>query len=227
MNRALVIPVFFSGFILALLVFGFNTPLLPKFQISYSLPGSWPDWIGSISTTFAVLVALIIAIWGKFLGELFVKSSIVITGFKSNIQYFGDIPQGQSRLIIENQGNASAEDVEVYVDRIVDDGNARANFIPVPLSWTHYGQSQRSFHPNQYGYLDLCRIDDNRLYDQNPNLVLSRGQGVKSYEEIHSEDTELLLVIFQKSGHVTKYDIHLKWRRGMDGYVRVEKITKI
>lgn len=208
------INLFLLGSLTTLLVFGFNTPFLPDFQVKYTISGSQPEWVTALSTIGAVLAALGIAVWSKSLGELFYKSNIVIKDKLENIQENrqGE-KQGHTRLLFENQGNATAEDVEVYVSNIYDEDQSRANFLPVPLSWTHDGRSRRSFHPNQYGYLDFCRIDNVDNPNKTPKLVLVAGGGIPAYEDISSNTNKIELTVFEKSGQTKKYEVSIEYRR--------------
>ena len=95
--------------------------------------------ITAFGTLAAVIVALAIAVWGERLKKWGgYKPEIVILRSLENIQEDrSGTRQGQTRLIFENHGEATAEDVEVYVNMIYDNGIQRQNFIGVPLSWTH------------------------------------------------------------------------------------------
>lgn len=218
---------FLLGFSLALIIFGFFTPLFPNFLIRYTVERSLPDWITAISTTLAVFTALGISLWRKSLEEFFYKPDINLLDSLKNFQEYTDkkVTQGQTRLLIKNTGNGTAIDVEAYVSKIYDNGNPRTNFIAVPLYWTHNG-SRRDFHPNQFGYLDFCRID--RLNDPNckPKLVLAAGAGVPTYEEIREKLTTVELIIFQKSGQIKSYSIDLDWLNNLEP-VRVIKFSEI
>lgn len=212
------------GFLLALLIFGFNTPLLPEFQITYGIPSSWPEWLTALGTIGTALVAVIIAIWRDDLEKLLHRPKMIIhTNSLENIQNH----QGQTRLIFENKGKATARDVEVYINKIFDNNtDARENFIAVPLSWTHDGRPKRDFHPNQFGYLDLCRINNVGAPSKDPVFVLSAGAGVPTYQEIKSGKTKIELIIFQASGQKNIYEVHLSWKEPQQN-VNVASIKKI
>lgn len=218
---------FVLGVIITLIILDLYPPTsLPKSQISFMVQGSLPEWLTAIGTLLAVFSALGIAIYGRSLGEWRYKSDLRIVKPLENIQPESNHTTGQTRLLIKNEGNAISEDVEVYVNKLLDNGHERRNFLPVPLYWTHWGSSKRNFHPNQFGYLDLCRRAEINDPNEIPKLVLQAGAGVSTYENIRSGKTELELIFFQKSGEIRKYKILLEWRRGQP-YAHVAKHTEI
>lgn len=192
-------------------------------SIEFKAESSIADWLSAIGSVSAALAALTIAIWGKSLKNIFYKPNLELLGAIENIQN----NQGHTRLIFKNQGNATAEEVEAYVNNVTDNGVLRAGFLPVPLSWTHNGwPPSRSFHPNQVGYLDLCRRDDINDLNSKPILVLAAGAGVPLYQDIYSGETKIKLVVYQKSGQVIFYELILKWQLDVS-YVHLEKFTQL
>jgi len=212
---------FFFGFLTALIIFGFNTPLLPNFQVLYSISGSWPEFLTSIGTLLAVIVAL----FGDQLRSKILPSDIRIVDKWQNVQN----NQGQTRLLFRNIGKSSAHEVEIYLNKIVDNNVTRQGFLPVPLIWTHTPgtETKRDLHPKQFGYyLDICRVDNIADTTTNPKIPLIFGAGVEKYEMIHHGQTTLELAVSQKSGELITYDVGLEWIRGEDKFVRVVKFTK-
>lgn len=222
------ISYFLLGVLLTLLIFGFIFPLFPSFSIDFLLPGSRSEGISAIISLTSSIVALTIATWGirlRRFGDY--KSNIKIADWLGNIQENeAHTKQGQTRLKFENNGKNIAEDVEVYVDKIYDNGRLRKNFISVPLTWTHSGSLKRSFQERQYGYLDLCRRDNIEVETSTPKLVLIPGAGIPTYQNLGEGDTVLRLMIFQKYGKRKTYRIHLNWVANQP-LVRVTKIVKV
>ncbi len=208
-----VVPSFLFGFLIALIIFGFNTPLLPKFQIIYSLPASWPEFSTAIGTISAALVALFLGLWGILKDVVNKPNMKRIDHYENPQANRQNITQGHTRLKFLNDGSKVAEDVIVYVDKLIEDGNPRPNFLPVPLSWTHDGRYIRNFAPHEVWFLDLCR-KDNIENDQNPILVLGAGQGIPDYEDIHEGNTTLRIRLSHKSGQIRNFQIDLDWHFG-------------
>lgn len=185
--------------------------LLSK-QVILNINKGFVGWVTALATTAAVIVAL----FGKEIREFIFPSNIKIVSSKENLQ----IPnpelhapiQGHTRLLMKNFGRTSAYDVEIYVTKLTDPDRVRDDFLPVPLCWTHNGL-KRSFHPNQFGYLDLCRIDNQCV---NPKLALIPGAGVFNYETILEGTTILELTSFETSGKAKKYNVALNWKPGMN-----------
>lgn len=210
MKSTLVFIGFILGIITTLVIFG----VIP-FQFIFTIQGSSVETLGTLGTWGAIAIALSIAIWGDWFKKIPFKSNMQIPLEKiwADTQQYSPITQGHVRLYFINRGNITAEDVEVYVNKIYDDANQeRKSFLPVPLSWTHSGLAKRNFHPNQFGYLDFCRIDDISDSTQKLKLVLSAGAGVSNYEDIRSKTTKLEVVIFQKWGKVKTFEIILEWQ---------------
>lgn len=159
-------------------------------------------------------------------------SEIEITDFFANVQFYAnpkssnEIAQGHTRLLFRNNGNDVANNVEVYISKILDNDKVRDNFLPVPLSWTHDGKSKRNFNPKQYGYLDLIRRNNIETESCKPKLVLVAGQGVENYENISEGNSKLFLDIFQENGMLIKYQVDIEWTANSP-CARVINIQKI
>ncbi|MBK8483661.1 MAG: hypothetical protein IPL31_04755 [Saprospiraceae bacterium] len=64
------------------------------------------------------------------------------------------------RLVIENDSNNIAEQVEFDILEVKDNDTLRSNFIPAPHSWTHIeNNSLRDIFPHQTVYLDIIRMN--------------------------------------------------------------------
>lgn len=218
--------IFLFGFLAALIIFGFNTPLLPKFQITYTLPTSWAELLTAIGTILTAIVAVSVALWGQTLRKIFYQADMKLVGHHENRQTSRDgNTQGQTRLKFLNDGGSIAEDVIIYVNAIIENGAPRPEFLPVPLSWTHDGRYMRNFAPHEIWYLDLCRR--NKVDDENlPTLVLAAGAQVPVYEDINEGKTTLEVRLSHKSGQIRDYKIDLFWELGLP-YVKVEKISEV
>lgn len=222
----LAVPFFLIGFLVALIIFGFNTPLLPNFRIVYTIPASWPEFLTAVGTILAVVVALSVALWGETLKRLFYKSNMRLIDYHENLQKSRTgLTQGHTRLKFLNDGQSIAEDVIVYVNTIIEQGHPRPDFLPVPLSWTHDGRYIRNFAPHEIWYLDLCRRN-NIVDDNKPVLVLAAGQQVPTYEDINEGMTILKIKLSHKSGEIRNYTIALFFEAGLP-YVKVKKIKEI
>lgn len=209
------LPPFLIGVLVTLLIFGFNTPFLKNFQVSFTLAGSQFEWLTAIGTLTASVIALIIAIWGDRLKSWGgYRPKIVLVDKFENIQENElQQKQGHTRLLFENKGKATAEEVEAYVTNIYDNNNPRRNFLPVPLSWTHDGRSVRNFHVNQFRHLDFSRRDNTEDVNSVPNLVLAAGAGIPAYQKIKIDTNKIELTLFQKSQQKEKYEIYIEWQQ--------------
>lgn len=68
------------------------------------------------------------------------------------------------RLLIKNNGNDIANDVQAEISKLYDGIALRINYLPAPLRWTHsqylvgnnyFYNGNRNIHPGQMAYLDL------------------------------------------------------------------------
>lgn len=220
------ISFFFFGFLAALIIFGFNTPLLPNFQINYPVPASWPEFLTAIGTILTAIIAISLGLWGKTLNQFFYKSDMVLINHHENVQTYRDNRrEGHTRLKFLNNGGSVAKDVIVYIDEIVENDVVRPNFLPVPLAWTHDGRYIRNFAPHEMWYLDLCR-KNNIADNENPILVLAAGQGVTEYDNLNEGTTILRITMSQESGQIKSYQVRLRWRLGND-FVQVERFHPV
>lgn len=125
--------------------------------------------IRDVGSLIASLTALVLAIWGGRMRRIAEKPKLKVG--ENIISHNQPISNGTGsqvhvdsthyRFLIKNEGNATAKDVEVYIEEIANDGVKRDNFLPVPLRWTHYqtkggGQVVRNILPKQSVYLDFC-----------------------------------------------------------------------
>lgn len=119
------------------------------------------DWLVALGTLAAVIVALIIAIWGEYL-RLPSKISIKAVKIVQNSQaYASENELIIYRLIIKNIGKILAKGVRCNLESI-DEGNdgklhPRKNFISIPLNWTHFGVN-RDIAIHEEAYLDVVQI---------------------------------------------------------------------
>lgn len=210
MKFALVSSGFILGMIVTTIIFG----IIP-FQFIFTIPGSPTETLGTVGTWAAIALALSIATWGDWLKRIPFKSNMQIPFEKVwvDIQQYSPVTQGHVRFYFINKGNITAEEVEVYVNKIYDNGNQpRRGFLPVPLSWTHSGLAKRNFHPKQFGYLDFCRVEDISNSSLIPKLVLYAGAGVSNYEDIRTRTTKFVIVVFQRWGNVKTFEVELEWQ---------------
>lgn len=217
------IGVFTAGSFLTLLLFQVY-PTIFWFSVPEPELALWT----AIGTNGAVLVALLLGIWGDWFKQFFFTANlkVPVSEVLINDQQYQPplqksdldgpvwqpptIIQPMVRLFFINEGNSTARDVEVYVTKIYDKGVLRKNFLPVPLPWTHDGKTIRNFHPKQFGYLDFCWAINAFNIGDYPKLILIAGNNVHNYEDIYTDQTNFELTIFQKSGKVKNILVSLK-----------------
>ncbi|MEK7533876.1 MAG: hypothetical protein AAB600_00925 [Patescibacteria group bacterium] len=176
-------------------------------------------------TAFGTLSAVVVALFGDWIRSKLFPSKVRLLEKWQNTQN----NQGHTRLLFRNIGSTTAYEVEIYVNKIIDNGRMRQGFLPVPLIWTHTvgTETKRDIHPKQFGYyLDICRIDDITNFSIEPKLPLIFGAGVARYENIYHGKTTLKLLVSQKFGELINYDVDLEWIRGKDQFVRVLDFRK-
>lgn len=224
----IIIAAFILGVVYTLIIFHLNIAVLSTFPIDVSLIIELFVAIGTISAVFVALFKEpILEKWFGYRPELKIIDSL------ENIQG----RQGCTRIRFENKGKITASDAEVYVSNIYDDNKPRNDFIPVPLYWAHVGISKRDFHPNQYGFLDFCRINhifkgkdldgNERYYAQDdPKLTIQAGAQIATYEDIYQNTNAVELTIFQKFGIVEKVKVHIEWNH-LDPMVKIKKTETI
>lgn len=215
--------IFLIGFLSALLIFGFNTPLLPLLRINYTVKTSWSEFLTALGTILSAVIALVFGLWGEPLKRLILGSDVVILDHHENSQEYrnGNV-EGQTRLELKNIGGVMAENVMVYINEFTEGGRIRKDFFPVALSWTHRdGTYSRNLGAKEVGYLDLARVF-NKVSSEQEGLVLNRpilalainsGAGIPTYENINEGVTELKIRVSQNSGKYKDYAVMLFWKK--------------
>lgn len=179
---------------------------------------------------WAVVVALAIGIFSPPLTEWWrrrpEKSNLVIEGAVVTNQ--GDAASIEEptimalldvgRIIIRNGGRFKAKAVEAYIETIVDSGEIREDFFPMPLLWTHGqlnkdGPTVRDIYPNQTVYLDIFNHMLNRemVGDRSVSLTVAAGNDVPAFSRGALGESVLLVKLYQESGQVTTARIKVVW----------------
>jgi hypothetical protein len=187
--------------------------LLEKFCGPHSFLGIdyrvWP----AIAVIISLVIALFVPWYAERLRRRPRKNNLAKIGTSTNIQedelYVG-------RLIIRNQSNVRAVNVEAYVESIVDNGIKRDNYLPVPLYWTHSQLYKspilRDIFGNQTVYLDIFNykaISDGDIY----KLTSPIGH-VRDYCDLKLGETELHIRLYQESGQVVREKVTISWEKG-------------
>lgn len=137
-----------------------------------------PDWLTAIGTLGAVVLALILALFGEKIGRLVVRPKLSLrkvrvgrpdsertrrvsvgTGADAGIAYF-------FRLAIRNRGNAAAHDVQVFLDNVERSVNGKREkvtaYTPMNLLWSYRGGATLpTLLPDMPPtYCDLAHVDE-------------------------------------------------------------------
>lgn len=122
------------------------------------------------------------------------------------------------RLMIENKGKFIAKRVQAYIEKIVDNGEQREDFVPMPLNWTHgqlnkEGFITRDIYPNQTVYLDVFNhfLDIDYAGDRSVVLAVAAGMEFDSLSKLAIGESEMLIKIYQESGQVNDIKLKFSW----------------
>jgi hypothetical protein len=117
-----------------------------------------PEWLTAIGTVGAVVLALVLALWGQWIGQLFFRPVLVLaarvqlpdtTKVRRHVQLSDGrlIDLGEYyyfRLAITNEGNTAARDVQLFlaeVQRVEGEKiDIVSRFTPMNLIWTNTQQ---------------------------------------------------------------------------------------
>lgn len=137
-----------------------------------------PDWIKAIGTLAAVVVALVIAIFGEKLKHWAVRPRLSLRKVRvgrpdsegtRRISTRTEADEGTAyffRLAIRNRGNTAAHDVQVFlnsVERVVNGEREEVTaFTPMNLVWSYRGSATLpTLLPNMPPtYCDLIHVDE-------------------------------------------------------------------
>lgn len=122
------------------------------------------EWVRSLSTLAACLIALAVALWGDWLKRLFFKPKLDLTAFvrrpeAEKVDRMATMPHpttpnatitspvGQAwffRLAVANLSETPARDVQVYLKKVEKvDGTVVTKFTPMNLKWAYTGETTR------------------------------------------------------------------------------------
>jgi hypothetical protein len=150
------------------------------------------DYGSIIASITALFLGLGGARW--ILSKLF-KSSIEFVTIKKVDQP----PTGSYwRIVLINNGNDIAENVQVDVICMIENKLPRSNFLPVPLRWTHLNCDSRSILTNQTVYLDFLKPSS----DGGIELAINYTHYIPDLVYINTgNDTKIKITVYQKNGH--------------------------
>jgi len=117
------------------------------------------------------------------------------------------------RLAIINNGRETAENVQVDVIKMYDNGVPRENFLPMPLPWTHLNKENRDISPNQTVYLDVFYHKTNTPDDV--HIATRFGGGIDNFRKLKIGKTRLVLTFYEQSGKSFNKEIEVSWTSGM------------
>jgi hypothetical protein len=148
-----------------------------------------PEWLAASGTVGAVIVALVLALFGEKIGRLVVRPKLSMrkvrvgrpdsertrrvltrTGGSAGIAYF-------FRLAIRNRGNTAAHDVQVFLDSVERVVNGKpekvTEYTPMNLVWAYRGSATLpTLLPDMPPtYCDLAHVDEPK-----PGLDLGEKQ---------------------------------------------------
>lgn len=178
------------------------------------------DWLTAIGTVGAVIVALF-TIW---LNSLPKKSKLMFRGVSiinqdSNPENFDNRKLlDVGRLIIKNTGKYEAKSVEAYIEKVIDNGEVRKDFIPMPLHWTHgelnkTGPIIRNIYPNQTVYLDIYNhiFDPEYTGESSVVFAVAAGLSVDTLSKMALGESEIIIKLYQESGQVDEIYVKTYW----------------
>ncbi len=118
------------------------------------------------------------------------------------------------RLVIENQGRATAKNVQVEATRIYEGKGARNDFLSLPLRWSHMDRIEREILSNQTAYLDVLELVDtdtrNIRSEHKLKLASYFGSGTP-LPELSEKATQIDLVSYQRRGIKQNISVKVVW----------------
>lgn len=160
------------------------------------------------------IIALLIAIFSEPFKKWWHKSSL---SFAQPLMVKQTSTLQVCRIPIRNSGikafTYTAQDVEVNVEEIYDNGEKRSDFVPSPLRFTHQNTS-RNIAVNQTVLLDLFEwISSTQRKNANSSIKIAAPNinGLPDMPYIETGTTILHLHLFQQSGQDIKRRVKIVW----------------
>lgn len=175
-----------------------------------------PDVIASLFTIgTALIIAYLMEPWKRFFQKTKLRPVEIVRKFQ-NFQYL-------YRLVILNDSDYLAKNVEINTEQVFDYDNTIRDFIPAPLRWTHGSDYPRDIFPHQTVYLDICEVKQ----EQNKfiTLTLPHLAGLDEMLIIKKGRTKLVLKYYQENGQTGIIKLEIKWN-GKENFTE-EDLPKI
>ncbi len=182
------------------------------FLFTTSYCSSSLDW-GSIAQWVSGIAALLVFFYALY------RDNISYHFRKPKLKFVKIIKSSQKsecvcRLVIKNDSNHLAKNVEFDIERIIHNKKRRENFIPAPLSWTHNNKNPfRDIYPKQTTYLDVITIKENK----NPMVYAPNIWDIPNLVEIKEGSTTLELKYYTENGKTDSLKLEVNWNNASEG----------
>lgn len=176
---------------------------------------SWFDY-KVLALIIPFISALIVVYIAHRLSRRPKKTNLVIKGasaYQQDTCYMG-------RLIIKNESNVRAVNVEAYVESVINNGNKINNYLPIPLRWTHSDLNKsksmvlRDVSGNQSVFLDIYYYGPYPHPNESIKLVIFSTLYEIKYCDIKPGITDLYINLYQESGQVVPAKVTISWEEG-------------
>lgn len=108
------------------------------------------EWIGVIGT----LILGALAIFGEQIRKSLFKANLMPIDVVKTEQTVGADIRVYQRLVVKNIGSAVAKEVRIL---LTYKNVVPANFIPIPIAWTHWQKAARDISQHEPAYIDILR----------------------------------------------------------------------
>lgn len=161
----------------------------------------------NIIKDFGALIASLTALFiagggGRFLSSLFYKPKLSVVAFR---RFKQKDELAVWRILIKNEGNDTARDVQADIEKVYDEGRERKNFLTVPLQWTHLNEEKRDILLKQTVYLDIfdeiLRFEGSPAH-KSPQIRFRTRFGLEIFDFswLKTKESRIKIVVFQRSG---------------------------
>ncbi len=163
--------------------------------------GNVAQWVSGIAAFMVIIYALCKDDIDRYFRHHEIKFIKVIKTIQGSICLY--------RLLIENDSNYTAKNVEIDIEEVIDNGKEREYFLSAPHRWTHRENSLRDIFPHQIASLDIITIKEV------PAQFISLGApflwNIPNMTEIKPGTTILKFKYYTENGQTGSMKVQVKW----------------
>lgn len=158
-----------------------------------------------LTALLSLIVAIIVALKVEDIKRAREKSKLVI----GNVLITPQGDQYHFRLPITNDSQYLAKNVEVDVEKIIEENGHEKSIVPTPLDWTHKGEVRNIF-PHQTAHLNILEVQ--QIEGEFIKVRAPRIMHLIEMVVLNKGTTTIILKYYQENGQTGEIKLKVKWK---------------